>query len=319
MTKDNKKITEKEMEDSILRSGYLLEQRVEVVLEKNAYFVTTNDAYPDPVTGKSREIDINALSAFKLSKDLDFLFSRLLCECENNHQPVVFFVKDSPVSFLNSNYLKCAGLPVQFINNKDIPIKGTSQKSNYEYSDLPDFLNIEKFHHYCKNPVSSQYCSFNRKNDNSPWIASHEETHHNSLNNLIIALEAKIDDYYDDYIIPEKDETDQINIEIYYPVLILQGPLYSARIQKGKLKLKKEKHIRYIKEYFSKDKKDTYIIDVITEEYLSKYLKVIEKEMTRMQNKLKQKKKIVRTSLDTLVEEAKKKKKTETFRDIFEF
>jgi len=319
MTKDNKKITEKEMEDSILRSGYLLEQRVEVVLEKNAYFVTTNDAYPDPVTGKSREIDINALSAFKLSKDYDFLFSRFLCECENNHQPVVFFVKDSPVSFLNSNYLKCAGLPVQFINNKDIPVKGTSQKSNYRYIDLPDFLNIEKFHHYCKDPVSSQYCSFNRKNDKSPWIAYHEETHHNSLNNLIFALEAKIDDYYDDYIIPEKDETDQINIDIYYPVLILQGPLHSARIQKGKLKLKKEKHIRYIKEYFSKDKKDTYIIDVITEKYLSKYLKVIEEEMTRMQNKLKRKKKIVRASLDTLVEKAKKKKKTETFRDIFEF
>ena len=128
MTKDNKKITEKEMEDSILRSGYLLEQRVEVVLEKNFYFVTTNDAYPDPVTGKSREIDINALSAFKLSKDLDFLFSRFLCECENNHQPVVFFVKDSPVTFLNSIYLKCAGLPVQFIDNKDIPVKGTLQK-----------------------------------------------------------------------------------------------------------------------------------------------------------------------------------------------
>lgn len=95
--------------------------------------------------------------------------------------------------------------------------------------------------------------------------------------------------------------------------------MQSARIQKGKLKLKKEKHVRYIKEYFSKDKKDTYIIDVITEKYLSKYLKVIEEEMTRMQNKLKRKKKVVRASLDTLVEKAKKKKKTETFRDIFEF
>ena len=77
-------ITTKEMKESILRSGYLLEQRVEPVLEKAGYFVTTNAAYPDPLTGKSREIDIEALAAFKVSRDYDFIFPYLICECENN-------------------------------------------------------------------------------------------------------------------------------------------------------------------------------------------------------------------------------------------
>ena len=314
-----KKISETEIQDSILRSGYLLEQRVEKELEKAGYYVTTNDAYPDPFSGKSREIDIDAILGFKLSKDYDFIYSRLLCECENNYQPVVFFVKQSPISFLNSTNAKCAGLPVQIINNKDIPVNGATYKSNYNYINLPDFLKFDKFHHYGNKIVSSQYCSFSKKNDTSPWIAYHDEVHHNSLSNLIYCLEANIEDYYGNYILPGKNEHDQINIEFYYPILILQGSLFSASIQKNQLKLEKEKHILFIKEYFSKDKKETYIVDVITEDYLSKYLSIIFDEMKIIQMKLKNNKQILRQSLDILVQKARKGKRSKSFRDIFSF
>ncbi len=312
-------ITTKEMKGAILRSGYLLEQRVEPILEKAGYAVTTNAAYPDPFTGKSREIDIEALSASKISRDFDFIFPYLICECENNHQPLVFFIKDSPISFLFYEEVKSAGIPSKFIESKISTKHGYSIKGKKSYIGLSDFLNFKKYHHYCKGPVSTQYCTFTRKNIQSPWIAFHSEIQHDSLTNLVFALEAKIDEYYDSYILPRENEEDNINIEVFYPVLILQSDLYSAQIIKGKLELKKNNHIQYRKEYFSKEKQTTYQIDVILESFLPKYIKMIDKEMEDAKKILKRKIKIVRESIEDLTEIARKKKGGETFRDIFEF
>jgi len=318
MKRENK-ITTREMRESILRSGYLLEQRVESVLQERGYYVTANAAYPDPSTGKSREIDIDAIAGFKISREYDFIFSRLLCECENNKEPIVFFIKESPVSFLYHEEVKCAGLPVQFLT-KRFPIgKAAKKESNYEYIGLSDFLNFEKYHHYCKGLISTQYCTFTRKDSSKPWVAFHEDTQHNSLTDLIFSLEASIEDYYKNYSTPDKDEVDQVNIGIYYPLLILQGTLYAASVAEKQLKLVKSEHIQYRKEYFSKDTHDTYQIDVITESFLPKYLDIVEKEMEKAKNILRRKKKIVRQSLDKLVEKAKKKEKSKTFREIFEF
>lgn len=77
-------ISIKQMKDTIQRSGYLLEQRVEPILTKKGYFVQTNPVFPDPETGKSREIDISALFAIQVyKKGYNFIFPTLLCECEN--------------------------------------------------------------------------------------------------------------------------------------------------------------------------------------------------------------------------------------------
>ncbi len=318
MKRENK-ITTKEMRESIFRSGYLLEQRAESVLEKRGYYVTTNTAYPDPATGKSREIDIKALTALKLSRDYDFLYPNLICECENNEQPIVLFTKDSPVSFLNYQEVKSAGIPIQFLEKSTPTKRGYKIEDDTRYIGLSDFLNFEKYHHYCKGLISTQYCTFSRKNTRKPWVAFHSDIQHNSLTNLIFALESEIDEYYKDYVLPEKTEKELININIYYPVLILQGPLYAAQMKKGNLTLKRAKHLQYKKEYFSKDKHDTYQIDVITEAFLPKYLDVIEEEMEKAKNILRRKKKIVRESLDKLVQKARKKNKSKTFREIFEF
>jgi len=312
-------ITTKEMKGAILRSGYLLEQRVEPVLEKEGYFVNTNAAYPDPLTGKSREIDIEALSAFKISRDFDFIFPYLICECENNHKPLVFFIKDSPISFLFHEEVKSAGIPSQFIEKKTSTKYGYKPKGRKSYIDLPDFLNFEKYHHYCKGLFSTQYCTFTQKNIQNPWIAFHSESQHDSFTNLIFALEAKIDEYYESYILPRKNEKENINIQVFYPVLILQGDLYSAQIKKRKLELKKCQHIQYRKEYFTREKQTTYQIDVISESFLPKYLKMVNKEMENAKKILKRKIKIVRESIEDLTEIARKKKKGETFREIFEF
>jgi hypothetical protein len=318
MPKDGE-ITVGDAKQAILRSGYLLEQRSESILETAGYYVETNAAYPDPLTGKSREIDIEAIIAFRISRDYGFIFARLICECQNNQQPVVFFVKDSPVSFLHHQDVKSAGIPVQFVK-RNISTKGVHKSKDSEcYISLSDFLGFEKYHHYCKGPTSTQYCTFTKKKENRPWIALHSETQHDSFTNLIFALESEVDEYYKSYVVPGKDEEESINIEIYYPVLILQGPLYLAQIENEKLELRKCKHVQYRKEYFSRDKHDTYQIDVISESFLHQYTRIIEKEMEKAKSVIKRKIKIVRESIDILTERARKKKRGESFREIFEF
>ena len=56
------KITKKQMEDALGRSGYFLESRILDVLQKRNYTNTPNSSYPDAQTGKSRELDIYAES-----------------------------------------------------------------------------------------------------------------------------------------------------------------------------------------------------------------------------------------------------------------
>lgn len=146
-------ITSKEATNAIKKSGYLLESRIESLLIKNAFYVEANSAYPDPITGKSRELDLYAMGAYKLSREYDFIFSVLLIECINNPQPMTFFTKEPLADFLNIDALKLAGLPVKLYS---------FDKEKY-WSSLQDFLHLEKFHHYCKGRIATQFCSFSRK------------------------------------------------------------------------------------------------------------------------------------------------------------
>src|SRR6266478_5514344 len=93
----SEKITRREMKTAIRRSGYLLEQRVSTLIRENGYHAESNASFRDPLTGKSREYDVSAVVAFDLlgrERKVDFVWFHILCECENNEQPLVFFEND---------------------------------------------------------------------------------------------------------------------------------------------------------------------------------------------------------------------------------
>lgn len=137
------KISRKEMSDAIRASGYLLERRVEPVLTEAGFYVQMNAAYVDSETGKTRELDISAISGTQVFKD-EFIFPLLLCECQNNTQPMVFFTEESPVSFLHCQQAKVSGIPVKFWD-----------KIKKRYKGLSDFTKMENYHHYCKADVAT--------------------------------------------------------------------------------------------------------------------------------------------------------------------
>lgn len=59
-TKKSAKITTKEMLDALNRSGYLLESEISRILDDAGFFIESNQVVEDPITGKSREIDLVA-------------------------------------------------------------------------------------------------------------------------------------------------------------------------------------------------------------------------------------------------------------------
>lgn len=74
MPEENNKITRREIRDALLRSGYLLESRVEKRLREEGAYVETNASYRDPETGKSRELDVYSLNAEKAAPRTTILY-----------------------------------------------------------------------------------------------------------------------------------------------------------------------------------------------------------------------------------------------------
>jgi len=304
------RIATKQMKEAIQQSGYLLEQRVEPIIRQTFGYVETNVIFRDPDTGKSREIDIRALAGVGVyRKEGSFIFPMLLCECENNSQPIVFFASESLISFTYCEDLRVSGIPVQFWDNDG-------------FISLADFTGLEKFHHYCKGEVATQYCTFQLKKDKSSWLAFHSEEQHDTFNSLIKAVDYEVDSHFKDWYLPDQIDEENINIQIYYPLLILQGDLYSAHLENNRLMLRKAKHIQFRKQFFSsyKNEVEAYQIDVIIEDYLSRYLEIVESEVEGIKKALQRKKRKVFESIERIVQEAKKGgEEADSYRKYLEF
>lgn len=80
-------ITLDEAKVALVRSGYLIEARIEKKLLSARYYVDSNDAYPDPVTGKSRELDLFAITGRRLGRNSDCVFNVLLIGVSTTQSP----------------------------------------------------------------------------------------------------------------------------------------------------------------------------------------------------------------------------------------
>lgn len=304
-------ITKQLMHEAVKRSGYLIEQRVVTILESRDYFVQTNPIYPDPETGKSREIDLDAIDAISIYRQGDhILFPNIICECKNNLQPVVFFIRESQIPFLHCMEVKFSGFPTQIWNKK-------------EYIDLTEFLVLGDFHHYCTDWISTQYCTFQFKKskDKNDWMAIHSDEQHISFNSLINYLEYQIEEQYSLWDELDEFDKEEVCIQLYYPLLILQGDLYSAYLKNNRLYMKKSDHLQFRKQLYNKEEDivETYQIDIITEDYLERYLDIVDDEIDKIKKILQRKRQKVFDSMEKIVADIKGlKPKPESYLDALE-
>lgn len=316
--------TGKEIKDAILRSGYLLETRIEEFLREEWGFVEANSVYLDSITGKNRELDIYSLRADNAGPDeFDFLFTSLLIECINNPYPLICFTKEPLMEFLHHEKIRMAGLPTKILE-ASIPKKkkesdNTEKQDEETWIGLADYLGMEKYHHYCKGKIATQYCSVapKKSKNKKEWFALHEGSHFESFRKLMDVIEYHIDKHYDDWSF--SDEKENLNLTFYYPVLVVQGELLEATPTTRTVSIKKSNHLQFQCSSIRNNREIGYQIDIVQEKYFKKYLERIEEETKKTARLLKRRKKVVRRSIDRIIELAKKEKTPEKIRSALDF
>ena len=303
------RITTAEMKDALIRSGYLLESRVESRLREHWGYVEANGTYSDPETEKSREFDLFGMSAHSCGpEEDDRLFGVLLVECINNPQPLAILTKKPLVPFLHREDVKVSGLPVK-IPNKEIRVG---------WKKLADFLDLDNFHHYCKGRIGTQFCSFSRKRKEDEWMARHEDSHFDSFRKLCDVTEHYIDRHYKDWLFDGTKES--VNLQMYYPIIVVQGDLVEVQQSKKGVELRPCDYLQFRQSVTRIGREEvTYQIDIMRERYLPKYLKLIDSELGKTAALLNDNKDTVRLAINTIVEQLKGVASREDHRDVMDY
>lgn len=88
------KPTDDEVAAALLASGFLLEQKVALVLEKCGYATWISSSYVDPDEGKPREIDVVGLKYIATAEEDDHPIAQLVViECKSTPQTHVAFTR----------------------------------------------------------------------------------------------------------------------------------------------------------------------------------------------------------------------------------
>lgn len=303
-TVERDKITKSEIKEAIYSSGYLIEQRVLRILSTD-HFVRPNHLYLDPISGKTREIDMRVDSAPVWSEDFSSGVQwSIFCECENNAQPVVFFPFEPLMPSTASELIKCYGMPMKIWRDN-------------EYVDLLSFLPFYKFHHYCKGGVATQYCSFIKRRDKGKWVATHLEEQHDTFNSLVYAVECDINQFYTEIWQPPKvDEPEPVLLVFIYPLIILGGELMEAHLGRRGLLAKKVKHVQFLNSLHISGREINYKIDVITEDYLREYMTIIDYEMKKLRRLVTRHKRIIKQSVDRIVKDVEGTKAVTSYKPL---
>ena len=286
-------LTPTQIRQALERSGYLMEQRIVPVLGRHGYFVTPNHEYEDPDTGKSREIDIHALNLVSLyRRDYDdLLTSTILASCKNNHLPFVLFT--------HANMLRGVDAAMS-IPKTGFPLEVERSGSS---DSIETFLRLGNYHHYYSvHRVASQYCRLKetKQGKNVDYMADHGDLH-DDLDSLIKAVNAEILEYkpLPSYLnsLNLKEEEDDINLVLIYPVIIFAGEMYECRQTKQGVIIRASNHIVFVRRVKSRVIKGEFFVDFVRESYLNRYLTVIQREFETIEKRLRSNRKLLRKNV----------------------
>ncbi len=274
------KITEAETRRALQRSGYLMEYRVEVLLRRRGWYIEANSAYEDSDTQKSREIDIYAIIGRPVGTGpKDRLFSSVLVECVNNPQPIAFITKNPYIREWAVDDIKGVFDP------EEVFVEGSTEPINVGH-----LLKIASYHHYCRGRLASQFCSFNYKSDKKEWMAWHDEVHFNAFSTLVKALEYRFTQFE---LLPGI----YINWEFINPVVVVQGDILDVRCAGGKVGFRKTEHMKFRRTVIWKGEERSYMIDVVTERALPRFVAMLEKELKQSAFRVKRHVEIIKATL----------------------
>ena len=291
---DPESITVDQMKAALRRSEYLLEQRVRQVIEHDhTHMLDANRIYPNEGNGEVWNPDISASNSWEAGPNPgDIVSDVLLCQCVKNSQPLVFLSYESNDVLVGRDF-KYSGIPTHIMDDRN---------GAEIWGPLLESLKIDPNRHFCPGVPATQYCSFQTQSMTKEWKALHLQTHHRAFENLVNSLESQINDHYR-YHLVFGSSVEAVSLDFYYPIVVLQGKLLLALVNRDSMKFVESQCIQY--RHFSRKHQETYStysIDVITELHLPTHLNNIKAEMRRISSRVRRNNRRVQKSIDLLAE-----------------
>ncbi len=150
------------------------------------------------------------------------------------------------------------------------------------WSWLASGLDVKRYHHYNAKRVSTQYCSFQKKQNSPDWMALHREEDHQTIKKLCYATNHFVRDAVNLSQVQDSDWT----LTLIYPVLVIQGSIYDVRPLKRSARAVQTQHVQYYCTHEMNGEDTPYQIDVVTEKYFPSYLAMLFREMRLMHKRL---------------------------------
>ncbi len=268
------KLSEEKMLEALKRSGYLLESEISSSLSKAGFFVESNQAIEDPITGKSREIDITA-EYYRYVEEKVICKTKFVFELKNNRLPLILLTKAEP----SPNIEAWCGLKEAFT----LPVGIDYRLHDSFYTSL---IENEKVKTY------TQYCSFQKKKNKDELMAFHPDNIHSGLSKIVEYCESRLELF--EIGNPESiSANEHFRHFLYMPILLINEDLYE--MQEEKL-IKVESSILVFNYHYKKESKMAYIF-VVTKKGFSDFMdKIITLEKSNELKMVKIKKALLNTS-----------------------
>ncbi|WP_417734943.1 hypothetical protein [Rosistilla oblonga] len=247
--------TDSEILDCLKRSGYLMESRLISSLSANGYFVDPNQMLLDPITGKSREIDIVAefYAGNQTRNSKCCVKTHFVIEAINNLHPVVLLTQRpySPNSGFE-DYSRCwlTGPPEVSRFLAEIALSELK---------LPD-----------DQVIYAQYCGITKKKGNGELMASHLDDIYSSLHKAVR--------FCSDSLMSQENlnlgSSDEYWRAFFWqPVLVLSGRLLVADVDSDGQQIVREVPSANLEfNYHEGDYQRSMIVQVATESSLLRVL-----------------------------------------------
>lgn len=281
------KISIDEAKAALKRSGYLIESRIEAQLLEFDYLTHPNILYKDSKTGKGREIDLLARKQILLTGPHTCELV-LIIECANNPQPIAFLSngKRKEQGYFNDVNFMPEILKVSSNNFRRVKIKYNN--GELISSIINESLALLPSSHYFMESGATQYCSFKQKNakgrdkPEADWMAWHDPEQYDMFSKFPIVLQREIE-RHQGWIAKNPQN---INISIFYPVLILQGELWEISESDNDVKILPKAHIHFIGNQPNDElniETIYYHVDVLREDAFANYLKMLDRQLTEIE------------------------------------
>lgn len=252
-----------QMRKAIEKSGYLFEQKIAALMQKQGFHVDSSWAFKDPEQEKSREIDVKAIRRVRVDEPNKLqVFCEFLMECKNSDSPLVFLQTTK-----NERERKSLR-PREYV----FPISKYEQpidEKSFREIDAFTRLGLGSSHYYYSTELkATQFAKIIRKGGD--WHANHDGVYDALILPQVKALEQRRKEVRQPYT-----KGQWASIWLLFNVVVLRDHLFILDVNEDDGLPVSTGRVSFVRHVKTQDLDEHYLIDFVTEEYLGNYIEEV--------------------------------------------